>query len=391
MADRIFKNASLGSLVADAAAMPVHWYYDRAALREEYGEITGYLAPRNPHTGSILWRSEYTALNERGEILHDQARYWGQRGIHYHQFLEAGENTLNFRLASELLRLSEENGGYDPHEWLERYIGFMLTPGNHRDTYLEEYHRGFFTKYSQGKPPGKCAIQDEHIGGLAQVPTLCLVLEKSDLPELRAAVKRHVGLTHAHANVQRAADTLARLLFRIREGVPLREAIQKEAGDWISGTKAEKWTSQPDTHVIGQRFSPACYIAEAMPASLYLAWKYHDDFSAGITANAMAGGDNCHRGAVVGSMLGAANGVPEKWLAGLKSPPEQASPSGKLLDPYLLPARLGAGGCPLFENNFQRKPAPEVFRPLLPLRPVLGKASVHISRDAGVERTVAAA
>jgi ADP-ribosylglycohydrolase len=128
-------------------------------------------------------------------------------------------------------------------------------------------------------------------------------------------VKEHVGLTHAHPNVLRAADTLARLLFRIRAGLALREAIRLEAGDWISGNKADTWLSQPDTHVIGQRFSPACYIAESMPASLYLAWKYHDDFNAGITANAMVGGDNCHRGAVLGSLLGAANGVPTSWLA----------------------------------------------------------------------------
>ena len=154
-----FQNAYLGSLIADAASMPVHWYYDREALRTEYGEITTYLAPKNPHTGSILWRSEYTALNEKGEILHNQAQYWGQRGIHYHQFLKAGENTLNFQLAQELVKLSEKNGGYDPDEWLAHYIDFMLTPGNHNDTYLEEYHRGFFTKYSQGKAPRKCAIQ----------------------------------------------------------------------------------------------------------------------------------------------------------------------------------------------------------------------------------------
>lgn len=306
-------NSYFGSLVADAASMPVHWYYDRDALRAEYGEITSYLAPKNPHTGSILWRSSYTALNEKGEILHDQAQYWGQRGIHYHQFLQAGENTINFQLATELVQLSHKNSGYDPDAWLAHYIEFMLTPGKHRDTYLEEYHRGFFTRYAQGKAPRKCAIHDEHIGGLAQVPALYDILKHLDLPDLRATVKEHVGLTHAHANVQRAADTLTRLLFQINQGMPLREAIRSEAGDWISGNKADKWSSQPDTYVIGQRFSPACYIAESMPAALYLAWKYHDDFSAGITANAMTGGDNCHRGAVVGSLLGAANGIPEKW------------------------------------------------------------------------------
>jgi ADP-ribosyl-[dinitrogen reductase] hydrolase len=315
--DHRFQSAYLGSLAADAVAMPVHWYYDRDALRAEYGEIRGYLAPKNPHSGSILWRSQYRALNENGEILHDQARYWGQHGIHYHQFLQAGENTLNFQLARELVRLCGETGGYDADRWLARYIDFMLTPGSHRDTYLEEYHRGFFTRYAQGKPPRKCAIQDEHIGGLAQVPALCHVLHDAGLTDLRAAVKRHVGLTHAHANVLRAADTLARLLFRLREGLGLHEAIRREAGDWISGNEAERWTTQPDTIVIGRRFSPACYIAESMPASLYLVWKYHADFGAGIIANAMTGGDNCHRGAVVGSLLGTANGIPATWLEGL--------------------------------------------------------------------------
>lgn len=314
-----FHHAFLGSLVADAVSMPVHWYYDREALRAEYGEITGYLAPKHPQTGSILWRSHYTPLNEKGEILHEQAVFWGQRDIHYHQFLEAGENTLNFKLAAELVRFSENLGGYDPDAWIAHYIDFMLTPGNHRDTYVEEYHRGFFTHYAMGKATRKCAIRDEHIGGLAQVPALCHVMRDAELSEVRAMVKEHVGLTHAHANVQRAADTLVRLLFRIRDGDSLRDAIRREAGDWISGNKADGWLMQPDTHVIGQRFSPACYIAESMPASLYLAWKYHDDFDAGITANAMVGGDNCHRGAVVGSLLGAANGVSDKWLRNLIS------------------------------------------------------------------------
>lgn len=63
---------------------------------------------------------------------------------------------------------------------------------------------------------------------------------------------------------------------------------------------------------------------QAYAAALHLAWKYHDDFSAGITANARVGGDNCHRGAVVGSLLGLALGVPTRWLEGLKDPPERA-------------------------------------------------------------------
>ena len=303
-----------GALAADALAMPVHWYYDRAALQRDYGAVDHFMAPRNPHPGSILWRSSYEPVNERGDILREQAVFWGQREIHYHQFLKAGENTLNFKLAAELFDWTKARGGYDPDAWLDHYIARMLEPGWHRDTYLEEYHRAFFTRYAEGKPPRKCGISDEHIGGLATVPALVAALEGTPREELRRIVKEHVGLTHAHANVLRAADTLVRILWAVAEGTALREAIRTEAGDWISGNKAESWRDQADEHVIGARFSPACYIAEAMPAALYLTWKYHDDFAAGIIANAVVGGDNCHRGAVVGSLLGAAAGeLPERF------------------------------------------------------------------------------
>jgi ADP-ribosyl-[dinitrogen reductase] hydrolase len=55
----------------------------------------------------------------------------------------------------------------------------------------------------------------------------------------------------------------------------------------------------------GRRFSPVCYITDAFPASLYLVRKFVNDFESSIIANASVGGDNCHRGAVVGALLGA--------------------------------------------------------------------------------------
>jgi ADP-ribosylglycohydrolase len=88
----------------------------------------------------------------------------------------------------------------------------------------------------------------------------------------------------------------------------------------LSRRKAEQWSREPDEVVIGHRVSPACYIADAFPASLYLAWKYADDFEAGIIANTNVGGDNCHRGAVVGALLGAAAGtgrIPARFCDGL--------------------------------------------------------------------------
>ena len=57
-----------------------------------------------------------------------------------------------------------------------------------------------------------------------------------------------------------------------------------------------------------------------LTAALYLALKYADDPEAGLVANANLGGDNCHRGAVLGALLGAATGTggfPLRWRSGL--------------------------------------------------------------------------
>lgn len=311
-------NAFEGALVADALAMPVHWYYDRLALRRDYGRVDRFLQPKNPHPDSILHRSQYKPLTPDADILHDQAAYWGQRGIHYHQNLQAGENTLNFQLARALYRQIRKANEYDAGSWLRLYVDCMRLPGWHRDTYAEEYHRAFFTNLAKGKPLEKCGIADVHIGGLVPVSVLFAALEQTE-HGLEDTVISHVRLTHNDPDVIEAARAFTRILCSLESGVSLRDSILQHGNTWISGRKVEKWSAEPDEVVVGQRLSPACYIKDAFAASLYLSWKYANDFEAGVIANTHCGGDNCHRGAVVGALLGLANGVPEQWLASLKT------------------------------------------------------------------------
>ena len=61
----------------------------------------------------------------------------------------------------------------------------------------------------------------------------------------------------------------------------------------------------------------ACYIPDAFPAALFLAFRHAGDFAGGVISNALCGGDNCHRAAVVGSLLGATAPIPPGLLAGL--------------------------------------------------------------------------
>jgi len=329
--------AFLGALVADAVALPVHWYYDQAALDHDYPGLAAaaasaapYLAPRSPHSGSILWRSHWTPPGPKFDILREQAQYWGQRGIHYHQFLLGGENTLNFRLATELFELVRRQREYDAEKWLDRYVAVMLEPGWHRDTYLEEYHRHFFTNLAAGRKPINCGVSDVHIGGLVAVPALVAALGPRH-HDLREIVRSHVNLTHKDPDVLAAADALVRILAdtlprpespgrsRPEAAAALRAAILEHGRDWISAAKLTAWEGLSDRQLVGGKLSSACYIDEAFPAALALAYRHAGEFGAGVVANARCGGDNCHRGAVVGSLLAAAAPIPAPMLAHLQA------------------------------------------------------------------------
>jgi hypothetical protein len=329
------RDAFLGSLVADAVAMPVHWYYDRQALDRDYPDLLpppagpAYLAPRSPHADSILWRSQWTPPGPKFDILRDQAVFWGRRGIHYHQFLAAGENTLNFRLATELFAFVRRHRDYDPLPWLDLYVRLMLEPGWHRDTYVEEYHRHFFTNLGAGRKPASCGVRDVHIGGLVPVPALVAALGPRH-PDLVRIVRLHVGLTHKDDDVLAATDAFVRILADVipRPEAPprtvaeaaaaLREAILEHGRDWLSHAKIAAWEGRDDRQVVGGILSTACYIDDAFPAALLLAYRHAGNFAAGVHANAACGGDNCHRGAIVGALLGATAPIPGPLLDGLR-------------------------------------------------------------------------
>jgi ADP-ribosyl-[dinitrogen reductase] hydrolase len=330
--DQAALSAFTGALAADALAMPVHWYYDTAALDRDYPDLSAdrYLAPRNPHADSILWRSQWTPPSPRVDILREQAAFWGRRGVHYHQFLAAGDNTLNFRLAVELFGMLRRDRDHDPERWLDHYVAFMLEPGRHRDTYVEEYHRHFFTNLGAGRKPINCGVRDVHIGGLVPVAAIVAGLGPRH-PDLRRIVRVHVGLTHKDDEVLAAADALVRMLVRLtrddRAAEDVRDVILEEGRDWISEAKVRAWeraaatgpAACPDRAVVGGILSPACYIPDAFPAALYLAWRHAGDVGPGLLANARCGGDNCHRGAVVGPLLAATAPIPRPLLEGLSA------------------------------------------------------------------------
>ena len=110
-----------------------------------------------------------------------------------------------------------------------------------------------------------------------------------------------------------------RILMYLNDGVPIRKVLTELPIPGVSVSKFINWIDLPDQVVVGEKLSTACYLPESFVASLYFAWKYHDDFSLALLQNAKCGGDNCHRAVVVGGILGIGCGVAKKWLRGLVS------------------------------------------------------------------------
>ncbi|MGK0184914.1 MAG: ADP-ribosyl-[dinitrogen reductase] hydrolase [Verrucomicrobiales bacterium] len=319
--DRV-QGALLGLAIGDALAMPVHWYYNKQSLRNDYGEVRDFVAPKSFHPDSIFWRSQWSAPSPELDILGEQRRFWGERGVHYHQGLQAGENTLTAKLAREAWQSLNDCGGYDSQDYLRRYIDLLTHPDRHRDTYIEECHRGFFTNLGRGKKPEKCAVTEKHISGLAMMLPVALFYAQ-DEEEGRARALEHLALTHAGKKMQIAAEAILSLLYPVFRGVPLEEAIRSECASQRNphfGFSFFKWLEREDDEVVGRHLSTACYVEDAVPAVIYLALKYSHRPERAVIANTNLGGDNVHRGGILGALLGAQNGNkgwPQHWLSGI--------------------------------------------------------------------------
>ena len=352
-------HAALQSMfVGDALAMPVHWYYNPMDIFRQFpGGISTLEAAPAFHPSSIMslhstrrgGRSGRAKPDSPLEIVGDvilkgKRQYWNQPNQHYHQGMQAGENTLNAHCARATMRMLESNQGrYDEADFLNAYIELMTAdPPRHPDTYAESYHRGFFANLVAGKPAnnsGAVTHDTPSIGGLVTIAPIVFAerLRGTALENVIEICQRHLWLTHPDEFlVKVCADyvqLLDALLFR-DETITAQEAIGIWAKRSIGMSMSELLTKVgSDNDVVGRLFSSACYITDSWPSVLYLAYKYADRLEAGLLANANLGGDNVHRGCVLGTILGLATDMTiEQIYSGLRDREALTAEITSLLD-----------------------------------------------------------
>ena len=321
--------------VADALAMPVHWFYNPADIEKAFpGGITQFEAAPAVHPSSIM-SLHSTSAGGRGSqasnqgkrqivgdvILKGKCQFWGQPNQHCHQGMQAGENTLNAHCARVMMRaLTSNSGFYDKERFLDDYIDFMTAfPPRHPDTYAESYHRGFFANLESGKPRDLCAAithDTPSIGGLVTIAPIVFAkrLRGLSIDEVKEHCRQHLYLTHPDEILARVCADYVQLLDDLLFRDPQQDvsAILARKAKSCLGLDLETLPdkSLDDRQVVGRMFSSACYIADSWPSVLYLAYKYTTDPGQALLANTNLGGDNAHRGIVLGALLGLVDGEP---------------------------------------------------------------------------------
>jgi hypothetical protein len=319
--------------------MPVHWFYRRGDIQRSFppNGIERFEAAPAHHPSSIM-SLHSTSRGGRGAqrtessvvgdvILKDRAKYWGQPNMHYHQGMPAGENTLNAWCARHMIQWTSAHGE-DPmciSDWLEHYERFMTAdPPQHPDTYAESYHREFFANRMAGRALTDCGGHTHDtpsMGALVtMLPFALALLPGHSKDQVKSQCRELVYATHPDELLMHVVDACVELMAALLTAAPDDVvSLCCDASEVVPGGNirhyfpAGPYNDQKimrlvsdDSEVIGRRYSPACYITDSWPGVCYLLAKYYQTPQTGLLVNTNLGGENAHRGSVLGCLLGLA-------------------------------------------------------------------------------------
>ncbi len=313
------------------------------------------------HNHSRFYDASYSPLEinlgER-ESEHGNAVAAEDQRYHYHHGLGAGDNTLAAHLVRVLMRSIVAHRGYDQDAFLNEFVEHMTTPGRNRDPYSEIYVRHWFENWTRGTPAYASADYQRRVwsigshGGLIR-PLVLSLLYGSDYQAAGFAIEHH-NLTHRSENNISALSVLLPLFRALVTGADPRETVSEYARrvrvPTVTGEELykqyrdhggpggiprdEMWRFHTELHdeefdvaelnekteeedVVRAVFATACYPEHGLPLMLSIAHRHGFDPEAALLANANAGGDNVHRGMVLGLLAGAAKPIPDALRTGL--------------------------------------------------------------------------
>lgn len=295
--------AILGALVADAAALGLHWLYDPARIKEiEAAKGLVFLPP-------------------------DAADYAGAKGYFAHAGKAAGDASGYGEVCLLMLKHLAQHGGFQRVAYQTEYRAHF-GPGGAFVGYIDAPTRLTLRTLLPLEPatfPAASGADDDQLPALAALPAVAAT-HSGSLEALLQCVEQVVRVTNHNDLAVAAAHCAAAALFAVLHGASVPEALTGAvplAGDTLRPLLEEALTeSAPDSDAVAERFGRACHVTQGLPVIFHIA-RHAPDYRHAIEANIRVGGDSCGRAILLGALMaaraaqqrGSAPVIPLPWLA----------------------------------------------------------------------------
>jgi len=310
----------IGALVADAAAMGLHWIYDVDRVREVGGDEPEFMEPDLAHYKGV---PAYFA--HKGKKAGDPTHY-GEQLIVAVESLEATEGKLDV--------IDYERRYCDHFGPGGSWVGYIDYATRETLRNIDDAERNFnevtktmdLGEYESDRPHIVSAVMANVMkwkgakldAALAQA--VKIRVGEDDIltaltQEMGKRVRKAVGGFHGSDDMQLPA--IASLPAVVAHGADVEAAVRTthntdEAVKWAQKVAALlRFEIEPGE--LAGNGGPACPLDQAIPVCGRILAEA-SSFEAGVRANILEGGDNAGRGLVIGAYLGKKFGVPDEWV-----------------------------------------------------------------------------
>ncbi len=295
--------AILGALIADSAALGLHWLYDPARIAQ-IEKIKGlvFLQP-------------------------DANDYAGTSGYFAHGNKSAGDSSGYGEVCLLMLRHFAQHGQFDRVAYQTEYRSYF-GPGGAYIGYVDSPTRQTLQTLLPLKPeefPENSGADDDQFAALATVPVVA-AMHTGSQEALKVKIDQVVRLTNHNDTAVAAAQYAGCVLLEVLNGKSITQALTSalpQAGEKLTPLLEEVLQARVlDSAVVAKRFGTACHVLEGLPVIAHIA-QHAPDYRTAIEENIRVGGDSCGRAIVLGAIIAAYtsqrseqnSSIPLEWAA----------------------------------------------------------------------------
>lgn len=311
--------AIIGALVADAAALGLHWLYDPERIAQiEQNKGLVFLSPNSQD-------------------------YAGVSGYFAHSNKASGDSSAYGELCLLMLQHFAKHGRFDRVSYQSEYRSYF-GPGGAYQGYVDSPMRQTLQTLLPLKMedfPEQSGPDDDQFPALSTLPVV-VAMHDGTIEALMTQIERVVRITNNNDDAVSAAQYTGSVLWHALQGESIHQALTAALGyaGEILTSRIEQALQAPrlNSTDAAKRFGSSCHVLEGIPLMVHIL-QHADDYRSAVQDNIRVGGDSCGRSIMLGAIMAAQSAhqhkidtaIPLEWLARCKKLTGAANACAKLL------------------------------------------------------------